>query len=100
MSLGSNRAPRPDEIRLLELLASSPRMLITGPVGRCTKRGWCRRRPGDRSDFRSASWVYELTDAGWSELSRQRTDMGSNGDLGRPQAVNLTTDWRHSACAS
>ena len=35
------RAPRPDEIDLLISLLDKPRVVDSGPLGRCLKRGWC-----------------------------------------------------------
>jgi hypothetical protein len=35
------RAPRPDEINLLVSLLDSPRVIQSGPLGRCLKHGWC-----------------------------------------------------------
>jgi hypothetical protein len=36
------RPPRPNEIQILNLLTSGPLALASGPVGRCSSRGWIR----------------------------------------------------------
>lgn len=38
---GSKRGPRPEELLFLRSLASGPRVVVNGPVGRCVKQGWC-----------------------------------------------------------
>lgn len=59
------RKPRPDEIALLHSLASGPLQITEGPVGRCSKRGWCRAVSIGR-DKRGGRIIilYELTPSG------------------------------------
>jgi hypothetical protein len=70
MTARPRRPPRDNEISLLLSLATGPRPLTIGPVGRCTKRGWCRRHLPDPPDANTATVTYELTEKGWSELVR------------------------------
>ena len=56
------RGPRASELEFLRSLLDGPRPVSEGPVGRCTKRGWCRRL-GDEGDL-----VVALTDLGQSML--------------------------------
>jgi len=35
------RGARPEEVALLVSLLESPRVVESGPLGRCLKRGWC-----------------------------------------------------------
>jgi hypothetical protein len=70
MTPRKRRPPRDNEVSLLLSLATGPRRLTTGPVGRCTKRGWCRRHLIDPPDARASAITYELTEKGWSELLR------------------------------
>jgi hypothetical protein len=64
------RAPRPGEIALLASLAAGPRVLTSGPVGRCLKKGWCRRIAPDASEAgRTAPMaLYALTLDGWRAI--------------------------------
>lgn len=60
---GSARGPRPGELRFLRSLASGPRAVVDGPVGRCIKQGWCARVVGDEM---SSGLVVALTPTGRS----------------------------------
>ncbi len=74
--VSARREPRREELVLLERLLDGPLAIIDGPLGRCLKRGWCRRivagaRPvDDPSHDREAPWRYALTDKGLSALVR------------------------------
>ena len=62
----SKRGPRADEIALLRSLAAGPAQVTGGPLGRCSKRGWCRAvlvqaTGGEKSH---GTTVFELTLAG------------------------------------
>lgn len=70
-SLKPRRGPRIEEIALMQLLASGPRAVTEGPIGRCVKRGWCRalvidapKTPGSVPGI-----VFALTDAGRTLLT-------------------------------
>jgi hypothetical protein len=70
------RQPRMDEIKLMRRLASGPCALDSGPVGRCSSRGWIRYiGMGESSDA-----VYELTASGRAKLEGHatRTSLKSN----------------------
>ena len=54
------RKPRQGEIELMQLLVQGPRALDSGPVGRCSNRGWIRYVGAN--EFSHA--VYELTALG------------------------------------
>jgi hypothetical protein len=69
-SSGRVRQPREDEILLMNLLASGPCPLGSGPVGRCSSRGWIRFV---KLDARSRG-IFELTPLGRAQLEEH---MGS-----------------------
>jgi hypothetical protein len=75
----ARRGPRPEEIALLQVLASAPTGVGAGPLGRCLKRGWCRVRKdgGDNgsnnsSALKEAHVAYELTPLGRRLLSEDQ----------------------------
>ena len=63
------RPPRPNEIEILRLLASGPLALASGPVGRCSSRGWIRY-VGKGVDLDA---IYELTPLGRVKLEEYET---------------------------
>ena len=63
------RAPRPKEFEILNILTLGPRALASGPVGRCSRRGWIRY-VGMGEDSRA---VYEITALGQAELEEYET---------------------------
>jgi hypothetical protein len=67
---GRVRQPREDEIPLMNLLAFGPCALDSGPVGRCSSRGWIRFVELDACSL----GIYELTPFGRARLEEQ---MGS-----------------------
>ena len=60
------RQPRENEIKLLELLASGPCALDSGPVGRCSSRGWISYIALDESKH----GIYALTPSGRIQLDK------------------------------
>lgn len=56
------RAPRSEELRLMESLRDGPKPVRAGPVGRCVKRGWCSVTLGTPAG--EAIVLYSLTEAG------------------------------------
>lgn len=60
------RTPRSSEIALLRRLAAGPAHMTEGPVGRCSKRGWCRAvlLQAIDADKPHGTALFELTDAG------------------------------------
>ena len=67
---GRVRQPRENEILLMNLLAFGPCALDSGPVGRCSSRGWIRFV---KLDARSRG-IFELTPLGRAQLEEH---MGS-----------------------
>ena len=65
---GKVRRPRENEIRLMELLDSGPCAVDSGPVGRCSNRGWNRYVRLDQS----CRGVYELTPLGRTQLEKHQ----------------------------
>jgi hypothetical protein len=61
---GRLRSPRIDEIKLMKLLAYGSCALDSGPVGRCSSRGWIRFVGLDGSN----RGLYELTPLGHVQL--------------------------------
>jgi hypothetical protein len=57
-----------DEIKLMKRLASGPGALDSGPVGRCSSRGWLRHVGFD--EF--GRGIYELTPCGRAQLEEHR----------------------------
>ncbi|MDX7949585.1 hypothetical protein P7D22_00125 [Lichenihabitans sp. Uapishka_5] len=70
------RPPRPSEVTLLRRLASGPQPLREGPVGRCTKRGWCRSVEDVASG--EPRVLFALTEAGWAALMATPGRTGSS----------------------
>ena len=64
---GKVRQPREDEISLMRLLASGPHALDSGPVGRCSSRGWIRYVESDAHNC----GIYELTPLGRARLEER-----------------------------
>jgi hypothetical protein len=67
------RQPRGKEIELMKLLASGPRALDSGPVGRCSSRGWIRYVGFDEI----GRGVYELTASGHALVKERRVTVAS-----------------------
>ena len=65
------RRPRENEIKLLELLNLGPCVLDSGPVGRCSNRGWIRYVALDKS----MRGIYALTPAGYAQLEEHWRSM-------------------------
>ena len=61
---GKLRPPREDEIRLMKQLAPGPYALDSGPVGRCSSRGWIRYIGLDER----MRGIFELTPLGRARL--------------------------------
>ena len=70
---GKVRRPREDEIQLMKLLNSGPCAFDTGPVGRCSNRGWIRYVELDER----ARGIWELTPLGrtWLEERASRAEV-------------------------
>jgi hypothetical protein len=67
------RQPRVEEIELMELLAPGPCALDSGPVGRCSSRGWIRHVGFDEI----GRGVYELTASGHALVRERRVTVAS-----------------------
>jgi hypothetical protein len=70
---GKVRRPREDEIRLMKLLASGRHALDSGPVGRCSSRGWIRYAELDER----GSGIYELAPLGRAWLDEDEHSSGA-----------------------
>ena len=60
------RGPRAEEIALMRGLAAAPKAVVSGPIGRCVKRDWCRAvvvESGEGPERRSTV-LFALTDMG------------------------------------
>jgi hypothetical protein len=73
---GKVRPPREDEIRLMKLLASGSCALSSGPVGRCSSRGWIRYVELDDH----SRGIYELTPLGRAQLEEHVSGTLASGD--------------------
>jgi len=73
---GKVRQPREDEISLMKLLASGPYALDSGPVGRCSSRGWIRYVESDEHN----RGIYELTPLGRARLEEHLSGAASASD--------------------
>ena len=64
--LRPRRGPRSEEIAVMRLLATGPKPMTSGPIGRCVKRGWCRPVMVDAVEGtgRGPQVLFALTDAG------------------------------------
>jgi hypothetical protein len=62
------RGPRPEEIALMRGLADGPKVMTSGPIGRCVKRGWCRASMAEGGQRRTIV-LFVLTDAGRALLA-------------------------------
>lgn len=60
------RDPRPEELALIRWLLDGPKPVLSGPIGRCVKRGWCDPLilDGPNGDRHGARVVYALTEEG------------------------------------
>ncbi len=67
------RAPREAEIALMRQLASGPKAMTSGPIGRCVKRGWCRAVMTATADAARSGplVVFALTDSGRTLLAQR-----------------------------
>jgi hypothetical protein len=63
--------PRENEIKLIELLASGPCALDSGPVGRCSSRGWIRYIALNESK----RGIYALKPSGHTQLDKHWSSM-------------------------
>ncbi len=60
------RGPRAEEISLMRSLATGPRAVTAGPIGRCVKRDWCRAVVVEEGEgaARRSMVLFALTDMG------------------------------------
>jgi hypothetical protein len=72
---GKVRQPREDEINLMKLLASGPHALDSGPVGRCSNRGWIRYVESNEQN----RGIYELTPLGRTRLEEHLSSAQASG---------------------
>ena len=85
----SRKDPLPSEIALLQSLADGPAIMTAGPLGSCTKRGWCRAILLKSSGSGRPDWtvLFELTDVGRSLIAGyrrhdiERVTLRENGKL-------------------
>ena len=62
--LRPRRSPRAEELAMMRNLATGPRAITAGPIGRCVKRGWCCALVAEADQAEGSRIVFALTEAG------------------------------------